>query len=419
MLREDMLADRPGRHSAAPPSPHTGLRGDLRPEAANLDDSGIVAILNAAGHRDDIVPLWVGEGDLPSPPFIREAVNRSLAAGETFYTYQRGIPELREALLRYHAAHWAGFAHEVERFYVTSSGMQAIQLATRATCGTGDEAIMTAPCWPNIHQAVHLAGATPVQVPLDFSPNGWSLDIDRLREAITPRTRMIFVNTPANPTGWTADTDTLSAILALARERGIWIVADEVYGRFTYEPIEGRDRAPSFYDVAEPDDRILFVNTFSKNWAMTGFRLGWIAAPPELGGTLENMIQYASSGSPVFLQRAAVEALGPEGEAFLRFQRERAGANRDVLCDMLRPHMERGRVAYARPPAALYLFFRVAGETDSLKLALKLVDEALVAPAPGAAFYSGGEGHLRLCFLRDPAQIAQAAERLDGWLERL
>ena len=405
------------------------LRDHLRPEAATLDDSGIVAILNAAGHRDDIVPLWVGEGDLPTPAFIRDAVARSLEQGETFYTYQRGIPALREALLAYHQAHWPDFPHEVERFYVTSSGMQAIQLAAQATVGTGanggDEAIMMAPCWPNIHQAVHMTGAVPVQVPLDFrafpsNKGGWSLDVEKLRAAVTPRTRMIFVNTPANPTGWTATRETLQAILDLARERDLWIVADEVYGRFTYDMRVGdEERAPSFYDIATPEDRILFVNTFSKNWAMTGFRLGWIAAPPAIGGVLENMIQYASSGSPVFLQRAAVTALGPEGEAFFQFQRERARANRDVLCDMLRPHAEAGRVAFARPPAALYLFFRVAGERDSLKLALRLIDEALVAPAPGAAFYSGGEGHLRLCFLRDPGQIERAAERLDAWLSRL
>ena len=402
------------RAPAAPPS----LRSQLRREADGLDDSGIVAILNAAGDRTDIVPLWVGEGDVPAPPFLCEAVNRSLADGETFYTWQRGIPALREALLDYHRRHWSAFPHELERFYVTSSGMQAIQIAAQATVGEGDEAIMLSPCWPNIHQAVFLTGATPVEVRLDFSANGYSLDMDKLRAAVTDRTRMIFVNTPANPTGYMADMETLRAILDLAREHDLWIVADEVYGRFTYGTKVGdEERAPSMYDLIEPDDKVLFVNTFSKNWAMTGFRLGWIAAPPALGDVLENMVQYSSSGSPVFIQRAAVAALGPEGEDFFQFQRKRAHRNRDVLCDMLRPHAEAGRVAFARPEAALYLFFRVRGETDSLRLALRLVDEASVAPAPGAAFYSGGEGHLRLCFLRDPAKIDAAAERLDAWLQ--
>ena len=394
------------------------LRHDLRPEADRLDDSGIVAILNHCGHRSDVTRLWVGEGDLPTPDFICDAATRSMAAGETFYTYQRGIPDLRQALADYHARHWPVEA-DPDRFFVTGSGMLAIQLATRACVGTGDEALMLAPCWPNIHEAVRMAGATPVQVPLDFSPNGWSLDVDRLRESLTSRTRMIFMNTPANPTGYTADRATLQAVLELARERGLWIVADEVYGRFTYDlDVDGEPRAPSFYDIIEPGDRVLFVNTFSKNWAMTGFRMGWVSCAPELGPVFENMIQYSTSGSPQFLQRAAIEALGPDGEAFFQMQRARAHRNRDRLCDMLARFdaSNGGPVRFARPPAALYLFFQVQGFGSSMDLAMRLIDEAQVAPAPGTAFYGGEEGWLRVCFLRDPEQIDEAAERLEGWL---
>ena len=397
------------------PSGSAFMLDQISAPARTLDDSGIVAILNYCGHRDDIVRLWVGEGDLPAPAFAQDAVRRSLDAGETFYTYQRGIPELREALAAYHRAHWneGPIDHDVDRFTVTGSGMQAIQLATLATCEAGDEAIMLSPGWPNIHEAIKIAGATPVEVPLDFSPNGWSLDVERLRAAVGPKTRMIFINTPANPTGYTSDTATLRAILDLARERGVWIVADEVYGRFTYDPIDGRGRAPSFYDIAEPDDRVIFVNTFSKNWALTGFRLGWISAPPILGSTFENLVQYSTSGCPVFVQRAAIGALGADGEAFFQMQRERAGRNRDVLCDVL---SRDPRIRFAKPPAALYLFFLIEGETNSVDAARRLIDETGVAPAPGSAFYQGGEGWLRVCFLRDPAQIDDAARRLSRWL---
>ena len=402
----------------------TQPRDHLRPEAAGLDDSGIVAILNHLGERRDVVPLWVGEGDLPAPAFIRDAAAASLGRGETFYTYQRGIPALREALARYHARVW-NVPHDPERYFVTGSGMHAIQLAVRATCGTGDEAIMLSPLWPNIHEAVRMTGARPVIVELERRGTAYELDLDRLRAAVTARTRMIFVNTPANPTGWTADRATLKAILDLAREHGLWIVADEVYGRFVLDgqSVDGEPRAPSFYDVIAPDDRIVFANTFSKNWAMTGFRVGWLAVAPPLaaaiGNVWENLVQYTSSGSPVFNQHAAIAALSDEGEAFFRFQRERAERNRDRLVEMLEPHRKAGRVRYARPEAALYLFFTVEGCTDSVALALRMVDEARVAPAPGSAFYRGGEGHLRLCFLRDPAQIDEAAERLDDWLHRL
>ena len=158
--------------------------------------------------------------------------------------------------------------------------MQAIQLAVSAVAGPGDEVIVPTPAWPNCAAAVGIGGAKPVFVTMDFDGSRWRLDLDKLAAAITPATRAIFINSPSNPTGWTATEDELRAILALARKHGLWIFADEVYSRFVYEG----ERAPSFYDVAADDDRILYVNTFSKNWAMTGWRIGWISAPPQLGG---------------------------------------------------------------------------------------------------------------------------------------
>lgn len=382
----------------------------LRPEARFSPESGIVAVANRARLKPGMIPLWAGEGDLPTPAFISEPASRALLAGETFYTWQRGIPELREALVRYHRRHF-GREFSADEFVVCGSGMQAIQLAIDATCGAGDEAIFLAPAWPNFAGATGIAGVTPVPVALDFSENGWSLDPGRLEAAVTPRTRVLFVNSPANPTGWTADRATLSAILDLARRHGLWIIADEIYALFHY----GEGRAPSFMDLMEADDRILFVNTFSKNWAMTGWRMGWVKIHAEARQVFENLVQYSTSGVPQFLQRGAVAAL-EEGDGFVASQVERARKARDIVCSILG---ETGRTRFARPEGAFYLMFAVDGVTDSMAAALDIVDRAGVGISPGIAFGPEGEGFFRLCFHRDLGQVEEGAGRIAGWIRSL
>lgn len=380
------------------------LLSSLRREAREAPASGIVDVVNHGRTRPGLIPLWVGEGDMPTPAFIAEAATRSLAAGETFYTWQRGIPELREALSRY-ISRLYGKTYEAERFYVTGSGMQALQIAVRMLVGSGDEVVVPTPAWPNFEAAIGIAGATPVPVPMRLSNAGWTLDLDRLASAITPATRVICINSPANPTGWTASREELAAILALARRHGLWIIADEIYGRFVYD---GSERAPSFRDVMDAEDRIVFVQTFSKNWAMTGWRVGWLEAPPALGDVIENLIQYATSGVAVFIQRACIAALD-QGEGFIAHQIARANAGRDIVCRGL---AATGRVRFAEPAGAFYLFFSVDGEDDTRRLAIRLVDEANVGLAPGTAFGAGGERYLRLCFARKAEDLDEAVARL-------
>ena len=380
----------------------------LRSEALAAPPSGIVEVMNYGRGRDGLVPLWVGEGDLPTPRFIVDAATRSLAAGETFYTWQRGIPELRAALARYHERLF-GRPFDSERFFVTSSGMHAIATALAMLAGPGDEVIVPTPAWPNFAAATGLAGARAVEAPMSFGNAGWALDFDLIADLITPRTKVLFLNSPCNPTGWTASREDLAHLLDLARRAGIWIVADEVYTRFVFD---GATRAPSFHDVATPEDKIIYVNTFSKNWAMTGWRVGWIEADPSLGQVIENLIQYSSSGTPVFVQRGAVAALD-HGEGFVAHQIERAGASRKVIVDALRVT---GQVRFA-DPGAFYLFFSVDGEPDTSSLGLRLVDEANVGLAPGTAFGGAGQGFLRLCFARGPESMTEVARRLVKWLE--
>ncbi len=389
--------------------PVTDLLSSLRPEARDAPESGIVEVFNYGRGREGLIPLWVGEGDLPTPAFISQAATQALSDGETFYTYQRGIPELRQALAAYHERHYGG-SFTPERFFVVGGGMQAIQIGLRMIAGAGDEVLVPTPAWPNLAAAVGVSGARAVAVPMTFGNQGWTLDLDRLFDAVTERTKAIIINSPSNPTGWVATHDELRAILEFARKRGLWILADEVYGRFYY----AGDRAPSFYDVAERDERILFANTMSKNWAMTGWRVGWLSAPPALGNTIENLVQYSTSGVAAFMQRGAVTALN-DGEEFVAAQIARARAGRDIVVKGL---SETGRVRFADPAGAFYFFFAVEGEPDTRALALRLVDEARVGLAPGAAFGQAGAGFMRLCYASDAAHIGKATERLADWLRR-
>ncbi len=370
-------------------------------------ESGIVSLVNYARGREGLIPLWVGEGDLATPSFITDAARRSLDAGETFYTWQRGLPELRQALADYVGGLYA-LDLTADRFFVTGSGMHAIQTAVDLVAGAGDELVYIGPLWPNFAAAANLSGARAVEVLLDEKDGAWSLDLDRLKAAIGPRTRAIFVNSPNNPTGWTADIDTLRAILAMARAAGIFVIADEIYGRFFYEG----GRAPSFHDVMEPGDAILFVNSFSKNWAMTGWRVGWIEAPAEFGDVIENLVQYSNSGVAPFIQRGAIAALR-EGEEFVDGQIARAETARDIFCETLRAT---NRVSLTMPAGAFYAFFAIDGVTDARAAAIRIVDEAGVGLAPGAAFGNSAAPYMRACFNRRLDEVEEAAARIARWV---
>jgi len=375
----------------------------IRANALAAPSSGIVEVFDYGRNKPGLLPLWVGEGDLPTPAFITDAAKKSLAEGETFYTYQTGIPSLREAIAAYLTELYAKPV-AAERIFVTSGGMHALQIAITLAAGPGDEVIIPSPAWPNFVGAVAVSGATMREVPMRFGNAGWQIDIEAIAAAVTPRTRLIVINSPANPTGWTASVEELSAILELARKHGLWIIADEIYGQFYYEDA----RAPSFRDLMSAEDRIFFVQTMSKNWAMTGWRVGWLEAPQVLGQTIVNLIQYSSSGTAVFAQRAA-EAAIRGGEAFIREQVDRAARNRNLLVEAF---SRVPRFRFAPPQGAFYLFFGVDGITDTRKLAFHLIDEANVGLAPGTAFGAGGQGYLRLCYLRRTEDIAEAAERL-------
>jgi aspartate aminotransferase len=281
-----------------------GLAASLS-SIGSLPESPISDVAMSVFGDPDVVPLWFGEGDLVTPDFVREAAAEGLRQGETFYTWQRGIPELRRALSVYTEGLY-GIKCPVDRISVTGSGMQAILLTCQLLLDPGDNVVIVSPIWPNITSAVRLVRAEPKYVALDRKPDGgWQLDMQRLFDAVDGRTRAIFVNSPGNPTGWMMSSEQQRALLDFARQRGIWIMADEVYARVIYT----RNVAPSFLEQATADDPLIVLNSFSKPWAMTGWRLGWLTHPPQLGDQLAKLVQINTSGSPAFLQRGAVAAI--------------------------------------------------------------------------------------------------------------
>jgi aspartate aminotransferase len=381
------------------------LQGAVRRMAATLPESGIMTVINYGHGRPDLIPFWAGEGDQPTPAFIAEAAIEALHNGRTFYTYQRGIPPLRQAVAAYVQRHFQVNVGE-ERVIITGSGMQAIMQTVQAVVGPGDEVVVVSPVWPNIFAAIHMQEAVVRAVPLMSDTTAWRLDLHRLFDACGPKTRALFINTPNNPTGWVMDREDMLQVRDFARARGLWIIADEVYGQFVYD----RPRTTSFLELMEPDEQLLVTNTFSKNWAMTGWRVGWVVIPRSkaLGQIYENLVQYNTSGVPEFLQYGCLKALS-DGDAYLKSLVERCRQGRALVCERLAP-LPRVRLRW--PQGTFYAFFQVTGERDSLACARRLVDEANFGLAPGSAFGPGGEGFLRLCFAASPTTLRAGVERL-------
>jgi aspartate/methionine/tyrosine aminotransferase len=282
-----------------------------------------------------------------------------------------------------------------------------LQLVTEA----GDEIILPTPAWPNYAAPLRLKGVRPIEIPMTFQNGKWALDLDQLFAAIGPRTKAIMLNSPSNPLGWAASLTDLIAIRDACRKAGIWIIADEVYAQFYYGA-DGK-RAPSFLDICDSEEQLLLCNTFSKNWAMTGWRVGWLQAPKALGAAIENLVQYNTSGTAVFMQRGCVAALD-HGDDFIAQQVAQARANRALALSVLR---EFPQLKISSPDGAFYLFFGIDGMKDSMATAFKIMDEALIGFAPGIAFGQAGEGFMRMCYLKNEEKLKEGLDRFGVWLK--
>lgn len=376
-------------------------------DIAELPGSRIVAVARAAYARPDTLFLCFGESDQDAPPAAAAALGKALARGEARYPDVRGLPALRDALAAYLTALHARPVEET-RIQVTASGMTAVNIAFAALLRPGDRVVIHEPLWPNVANAAALRGAEVDRVGLETGPDGASrLDLGRLLARL-PGARLLVLNSPNNPTGWTATSDEIAAILAACRQHGVWLVSDEVYSRLVYG---GAPAAPSLLDVAEPDDRVIVCNSFSKAWAMTGWRLGWMVLPRGTRDRVAEVVEVTHSGVAPFAQRGAVAALADTAfvERFRAFCAEGRAMVADALAGL-------NGVRYASPPGAFYAFLGVDGLRDSLGFAIDLVERHGVAVAPGVAFGAPGEGHLRLCFAQSPALLGRALDRLRAGL---
>ncbi len=393
----------------------------IRPVVEQLEASRIREVANEGLGRDGVLKFWFGESDEATPGFVREAAIASLQAGETFYAHNLGLQELRDALSIYtdrlHPGR--GRDHWFDRLAVTSGGVNGLMLAAQTLVEAGDEVVVVTPAWPNLQAQSVIMGARVKSVPLRVQTEGpragaWVLDMNALLAAITPATRMLVVNAPNNPTGWTLSAAEQRTILGHCRRTGTWILADEVYERLYFAGDTATGAAPSFLDVAEPGERVIVAHSFSKSFLMTGWRLGWLVLPPALTAAVGKLIEYNTSCAPVFVQRAATVAL-QRGDEITPALVDHLRQCRDTLVPLLRALPG---VTLAEPLGGMYAFFRLEGQDDCLALAKRLVREAGLGLAPGSAFSPEAAGWLRWCFAsRDTGRLVQGVERLQGWLQ--
>ncbi|HSV53814.1 MAG TPA: pyridoxal phosphate-dependent aminotransferase [Burkholderiaceae bacterium] len=382
----------------------------MRQAIQSLEESKIREVANAGMGREDVLAFWFGESDEVTPEFIRQAAIESLQRGETFYSHNLGMPELREEISRYMSALHGPVG--VDRLAVTSGGVNALMLAVQALVDAGDEVVAVTPVWPNLTAQPAIMGARLRRISLKPAGGAWTLDMDALLAAVTPATKLLILNAPNNPTGWTLTQGEQQIILDHCRRTGTWILADEVYERLYYE-FTPKNCAPSFLDLATPDDRLVVVHSFSKSFLMTGWRLGWLVMPAALTHHMGKLVEFNTSCASVFTQRAGIEALKRTAEVTPRVVAHLKNC-RDTLVPLLQA-LPAVQVTPAK--GGMYAFFKLEGFDDSLATAKRLVSEAGLGLAPGNAFAPEAQGWLRWCFAsKDPQRLVQGVDRLKAWL---
>ncbi|MGZ5930863.1 MAG: aminotransferase class I/II-fold pyridoxal phosphate-dependent enzyme [Rhizomicrobium sp.] len=390
------------------------MKSPIRPAIENLEPNGIGLVAMMALGEPGLIPLWFGESDLVTPDFIREAAKKALDDGKTFYSASRGILPLREAIRDFHKR-TVGADVGLERISMPGAATLAVVTALQILAEPGDNVVVVSPIWPSIFQAAQMVGAEVRFARLDddwrSSPPGWSLDLEKMFSLCDAHTKAIFIASPGNPTGWVMKSQEQKAVLDFARKRGIAIISDEVYGTLVYD---GAPHAPSFLQIADPDDNVFVINSFSKAWAMTGWRIGWLVHPARLEKQLGVITIANNTGPTSFVQYGALAALSPPGDAFRAQMLERCRVGRDVVQKFIDGQ---NRIRWIRPEGAFYGFLHMDGLTDSLEFARSLVKQARVGVAPGSAFGPAGAGHadsfVRICFAQDPGLLAEGLSRIE------
>jgi aspartate/methionine/tyrosine aminotransferase len=386
----------------------------MRQAIQQLQASKIRELANAGLGRSDVLAFWFGESDEVTPDFIRQAAIDSLHAGETFYAHNLGLPELRESIaaemVKRHGADIGS-----ERIAVTSGGVNALMLAMQALVDAGDEVLVVTPVWPNLTAQPQILGAQLRTLGLEPIKGRWVLPLEKLLNSITANTRLLVLNSPNNPTGWTLNRQEQQAILGKCRSTGTWILADEVYESLFFLDSQNHC-APSFLDIAQPDDKLVVAHSFSKSFLMTGWRLGWLVMPPDMTQHMGKLIEFNTSCASVFVQRAGLVALKRADEVTPRVV-SHLRLCRDTLADALSGV---DPIEFALPDGGMYLFLRLPEGMDDFQIAKRLVQEAGLGLAPGSAFAPEAQGWLRWCFAsKELDRLRLGAERLDSWLSKL
>ena len=381
----------------------------VRPVIEALEQNGITKVAFARLGDPTVVPLWFGEGDTVTPAFIRDAAKAALDAGQTFYTHTRGTPGLRDAIKTYLDGLY-GLDIDPNRITVPGSAMMGVTIAAQTAVTSGDRALIVSPHWPNIEITYRVAGARTDAVRQRETDAGWQLEVADIIRAARPETRSIYINSPCNPTGWVMGRDAQSELLAFCRERDILLIADEVYHRTYFEA----EYAPSFLEVARDDDPLIVVNGFSKAWAMTGWRLGWVVTPSRLRTAWTALSECFNTGATVFAQAGGVAAL-ERGERTVATLREQYRGGRRIVEQRLGEHP---MIDLRMPEGAFYAFPKVDGLTDSLAFVQGVLVEEDVGLAPGYAFGPGNEAHFRLCFAQSHDRLAEGLDRVIRYVER-
>ncbi|MBU6473839.1 MAG: aminotransferase class I/II-fold pyridoxal phosphate-dependent enzyme [Alphaproteobacteria bacterium] len=385
----------------------------IRPAILAMQQNGIGTVSSLGLGDPDIIPLWFGETDLVTPAFIREAAKRALDEGRTFYSGARGIRPLRQAVAEFYRR-VLGVEVDVARISLPGAATLALVTALECVVETGDNVVMVSPVWPSIFQAVEVIGGESRFVRLDedwsATPPCWRLDLQKLFDACDGRTKAIFVASPGNPTGWVMSRAEQEAVLAFARERGIAIISDEVYGTLVFGE---RQHAPSFLELATGDDDVFVVNGFSKAWAMTGWRIGWLVHPQKLDRQMDVICIANNTGPAAFAQYGALAALSPEGDAFRGQMLAYCRAGRKVVQEFL---ATQNRIRWIEPEGAFYGFLQIEGMTDSLTFASDLVRRARVGVSPGSAFAppddKASDSCIRICYAQNPERLKEGLARL-------
>ena len=379
----------------------------LSDRAKALDASLIREVAELGMKMGGILPLWFGEGAWPTSSPIVAAAVASLQQGNHKYQPNNGAPNFRQAICDY-SNNLFGSSLTPDRITVTPSGMQGLMLTSELLTTPGERFVFIEPGWPNIPGCFKALGAQASAVAIEPIDGKWALDLERLLDALTPRTKAVVVNSPNNPTGWTMSKTEQEVLLAHCRKHGIWIVADDVYSRLYRHDL----CAPSFLSIIDPDDRFISVNSFSKSWSMTGWRLGWMVAPGSCERKLGELTEFNTCCTPGFIQDAGIVALG-EGEADIALLQSRLKSAYEITARQLSRFQQ---VEFIEPDGAFYSFFRVDGLHDSLEAAKTIMQKTRVGLAPGIAFGPGGEGYLRLCYAQPEEVLERAFHQLTPFL---